>query len=133
MMTIAQTREKPPRKILVVEDSEDNRDIVVLRLKRMGSYAVLEASNGKEALELAAQSKPDLIFMDLNMPVMDGWEATSALRKTEWGKTLPVIVLTAYTTDEDRQRAFEAGCNDFIAKPILDYQIIQKKVEQLLS
>ena len=71
--------------------------------------------------------------MDLNMPVMDGWEATSALRKTEWGKTLPVIVLTAYTTEEDRQRAFEAGCNDFIAKPILDYRIIQKKVEQLLS
>jgi CheY-like chemotaxis protein len=133
MMTIAETGEKCPKKILVVEDNEDNRDIVVLRLKAMGHYEILEASNGREALKIAARSKPDLIFMDLKMPVMDGWEATKALRETEWGKKLPIIALTAHTSDEDREKAFQVGCNDLVAKPVLDYRAIQKKLQQLLA
>jgi CheY-like chemotaxis protein len=131
MMTIAETAKTPAKRILVVEDNEDNRDVVVYRLKSMG-YEILEASNGLEALKVTAQSKPDLIFMDLKMPVMDGWEATEALRKTEWGRELPIIALTAHTDEEDRQKAFQVGCDDFVAKPVLNYQAIQKKVQQLL-
>lgn len=130
-MTIAETAKTPAKRILVVEDNEDNRDVVVYRLKSMG-YEILEASNGLEALKVTAQSKPDLIFMDLKMPVMDGWEATEALRKTEWGRELPIIALTAHTDEEDRQKAFQVGCDDFVAKPVLNYQAIQKKVQQLL-
>jgi two-component system cell cycle response regulator DivK len=131
MMTIAETAKTPAKKILVVEDNEDNRDVVVYRLKAMG-YEILEASNGLEALKVTAWSKPDLIFMDLKMPIMDGWEATEALRKTEWGRELPIIALTAHTDEEDRQKAFQVGCDDFVAKPVLDYHAIQKKVQQLL-
>lgn len=130
-MAISETGKGSGKRILVVEDNEDNRDVVVLRLKAMG-YEILEASNGVEALRVSAWSKPDLIFMDLKMPVMDGWETTKALRETPWGKDLPVIALTAHTSEEDRDRAFQVGCNEFIAKPVLDYQAIQRKVQCLL-
>lgn len=120
------------KKILVVEDNEDNRELLVFRLQRLG-YEILVATNGKEALETAAQQKPDLIFMDLKMPVMDGWEATRALRETDWGKDLPVIAVTAHALDEERKKAFSAGCNGFIAKPILDYSIVQRKIEKYLG
>ncbi|MFQ5748312.1 MAG: response regulator [Planctomycetota bacterium] len=121
------------KKILVVEDNEDNREVFVYRLQRLGVFEVLVASNGKEALEIAAQAKPDLIFMDLQMPVMDGWAATRALRQTEWGKVLPVIAVTAHSNKEEREKALEAGCNDFIPKPIMDYSIIQRRIEELLG
>lgn len=121
------------KKILVVEDNEDTREILLYRLKSMGDYEVLLASNGKEALEIATQTKPDLIIMDLKMPVMDGWEATKALRQTEWGKELPVIALTAQAMERDEEKALNAGCNDYIAKPIMDYTILKKKVEKLLK
>ncbi len=120
------------KKILVVEDNEDNREIFVYRLRQLG-FEILEASNGKEAIETASQAKPDLIFMDLKMPVMDGWEATQALRQTEWGKDLPVIAVTAHAMEEERKRAMSAGCNGFIAKPILDYSIIQRKIRKFLG
>lgn len=121
------------KKILVVEDNEDTREILLYRLKSMGNYEVLLASNGKEALEMATQSRPDLIIMDLKMPVMDGWEATKALRQTDWGKDLPVIALTAQAMERDEEKALKAGCNDYIAKPIMDYIILKKKVEKLLK
>ena len=121
------------KKILVVEDNEDTREILLYRLKSMGNYEVLLAANGKEALELATQSRPDLIIMDLKMPVMDGWEATKALRQTDWGKNLPVIALTAQAMERDEEKALNAGCNDYIAKPIMDYTILKKKVEKLLK
>lgn len=121
------------KKILVVEDNEDTREILLYRLKSMGDYEVLLASNGKEALEIAERTKPDLIIMDLKMPVMDGWEATKALRKTDWGKTLPVIALTAQAMERDEEKALGAGCDDYIAKPIMDYTILKKKVEKLLK
>ena len=119
--------------ILVAEDNEDTREILLYRLKNMGDYHILFASNGKEALEIATRSKPDLIIMDLKMPVMDGWEATKALRQTAWGKNLPVIALTAQAMEKDEEKALNTGCNDYIAKPIMDYDILQKKVEQFLK
>lgn len=83
------------KKILVVEDNEDNREILVYRLQQLG-FDVIVASNGKEAIETASLARPDLIFMDLRMPVMDGWETIRALRETAWGKELPVVTVTAY-------------------------------------
>ena len=121
------------KKILVVEDNEDTCEILLYRLKSMGNYEVLLATNGKEALAMAMETKPDLIIMDLKMPVMDGWEATKALRQTSWGKDLPVIALTAQAMEKDEQKALDAGCNDYIAKPIIDYRTLQKKIENLLK
>jgi len=121
------------KKILVVEDNEDTREILLYRLKSMGEYEVLLASNGKEALEIATRSKPDLIIMDLKMPVMDGWEATKALRETNWGKDLPVIALTAQAMERDEEKALSAGCSDYIAKPIMDYAILKRKIEKFLK
>ena len=121
------------KKILVVEDNEDTREILFHRLQSMGNFEVLLASNGKEALEMATQSRPDLIIMDLKMPVMDGWEATKTLRKTNWGKDLPVIALTAQAMERDEEKAIEAGCNDYIPKPIMDYTILIEKIEKLLE
>ncbi len=121
------------KKILVVEDNEDTREILLYRLKAMGDFEVLLASNGKEALEMAEHSRPGLIIMDLKMPVLDGWETTKALRQTTWGKDVPVIALTAQAMEKDEERALDAGCNDYIAKPIMDYSILQKKIEKLLK
>lgn len=121
------------KKILVVEDNEDTREILLYRLKSMGNYEILLASNGKEALEMATQSRPDLIIMDLKMPVMNGWEATKAIRQAEWGKDLPIIALTAQAMERDEEKALSVGCNDYIAKPIMDYAVLKKKVEKLLN
>jgi CheY-like chemotaxis protein len=99
----------------------------------MGEYEVLLASNGKEALDMATRSKPDLIIMDLKMPVMDGWEATKALRETDWGRDLPVIALTAQAMERDEEKALSAGCSDYIAKPIMDYAILKRKIEKFLK
>ena len=119
------------KKILVVDDNEDNREIFAFRLEQLG-FEVLVASNGKEAIETASQAKPDLIFMDLRMPVMDGWEATRALRQTEWGKDLPVVAVTGHAMEEDRRKALTAGCNESIPKPVMDYSIIRETIQRLL-
>jgi CheY-like chemotaxis protein len=121
------------RKILVVDDNRDNRDILTFRLQLMGGFEILVASNGKEALEVAARARPDLILMDLRMPVMDGYEATQALRQTEWGKNMPIIAVTAGSTEEHREKALRVGCSDFIAKPIIDYSIIGEKIREIFS
>jgi len=120
-------------KILIVDDNRDNLDIIVRRLEGMGGFEILLASNGKEALEVAAWARPDLVLMDLKMPVMDGYEATRALRLTDWGKDTPVIAVTAYATREHREKALDAGCSDFISKPIVDYSIVGKKIRALLK
>jgi CheY-like chemotaxis protein len=121
------------RKILIVDDNRDNQDILSFRLQLMGGFEILVASNGKEALEVAARDRPDLILMDLRMPVMDGYEATRALRQTEWGRTLPIIAVTAGSTEEHRKKALRVGCSDFIAKPIIDYSIIGRKIQELFE
>lgn len=121
------------KKILVVEDNEDTREILLHRLRSMGDYEILLTANGKEALEIGSRSKPDLIIMDLKMPVMDGWEATRALRQTNWGKELPVIALTAQAMERDEEKALSAGCSDYIAKPIMDYGVLRRKIDKFLK
>lgn len=121
------------RKILVVDDNRDNQDILTFRLQLMGGFEILVAYNGKEALEVASRARPDLILMDLRMPVMDGYEATQALRRTEWGKNMPIIAVTVGLTEEHREKALRVGCSDFIAKPIIDYSIIGKKIQELFA
>lgn len=120
-------------KILIVEDNLDNQEILARRLRTLGSFEIAVACNGKEALQIASVIKPDLILMDLRMPVMDGYEATRALHETEWGKNTPVIAISAYASREHKQKALNAGCCDFIAKPILDYKQVVRAIQALLG
>lgn len=122
------------KRILVVEDNLDNRRILVYRLKRIGEFEIIEASNGEEALALVQKSPPpDLIFMDLKMPVMDGWEATKRIRELDFGKGIPIIALTAQAMAGDEQKALAAGCDDYLAKPIVDLSVVKTKMERLLN
>jgi CheY-like chemotaxis protein len=121
------------KKILVVEDNLDNRRILVYRLRRIGDFDILEASNGQEALSIVESEAPDLIFMDLKMPVMDGWEATRRIRAQESTCRVPIIALTAQAMAGDEQKALAAGCDDYVAKPIVDPNIVRYKLERLLA
>ncbi len=122
------------KRILVVEDNLDNRRILVYRLKRIGEFEIVEASNGEEALSAVQSSPPpDLIFMDLKMPVMDGWEATKRIRELEAGRLIPIIALTAQAMAGDEQKALAAGCDDYLAKPIVDLNVVRTKMERLLN
>jgi len=122
------------KRILVVEDNLDNRRILVYRLKRLGDYDIVEANNGQEALDIVQTAPPpDLIFMDLKMPVMDGWEATRRIRALDVGRSIPIIALTAQAMAGDEQKALAAGCDDYLAKPIVDPNIVKIKIERLLG
>ena len=122
------------KRILVVEDNLDNRRILVYRLKRIGEFDIVEASNGAEALAIVqTPPPPDLIFMDLKMPVMDGWEATKKIRQLDFGKSIPIIALTAQAMAGDEQKALAAGCDDYLAKPIVDLSVVRTKMERLLN
>ena len=102
-------------KILVVEDNEENWDMLSRRLQRRG-YVVVRAADGQEAVEMAARETPDLILMDMSLPVMDGLEATRRIRAR--AQTTPIIALTAHAMAGDRDKALQAGCDDYHAKPI---------------
>ena len=104
-------------KILLVEDNEMNRDMLSRRLERKG-FNVLIAVDGEKGLEVARTSMPDLILMDMSLPVVDGWEATRRLKSDDRLKHIPVIALTAHAMANDRDKALEAGCNDYDTKPI---------------
>jgi two-component system cell cycle response regulator DivK len=122
------------KKILVVEDNEDNRHILVYRLRKIGDFEILEASHGQEALEMIAQNPPDLMFLDLKLPILDGWETARRIRAMSGPiKTLPIIALTAQAMMGDEEKALAAGCDDYIAKPIVDSKIVKEKVERFLS
>ena len=103
--------------ILVVEDNEDNRDMISRRLQRRG-YMVVHAANGQEAVEMAARERPDLILMDVSLPVMDGLEATRRIRARAQTQTTPIIAVTAHAMSDDRDKALRAGCDDYHAKPV---------------
>jgi CheY-like chemotaxis protein len=122
------------KKILVVEDNEDNRHILVYRLRKMGDFDITEAADGQEALDLIAQNPPDLMFLDLKLPVLDGWETARRIRSMP-GPTshLPIIALTAQAMVGDEEKALAAGCDDYIAKPIVNANVVKEKVERLLS
>ena len=121
------------KKILVVEDNEDNRRILVYRLKKIGQFDIREATNGQEAIEAVKSDRPDLIFMDLKMPVMDGWEATKRIRVTEGGRRVAIIALTAQAMAGDEQKALAIGCDDYLAKPVVDPDIVRQKLERLIG
>ena len=120
-----------PRRILVVDDSATVRDLLVRRLGRLG-FVVDTASDGKDGLEAALRSRPDVILMDLHMPVMDGWQATRAIRDTPAGKDIPILALTAHDGSRDRSAAMAAGCTDFDSKPISMPRLLLK-IERLLQ
>jgi len=104
-------------KILLVEDNEMNRDMLSRRLESRG-YTVVMAMDGAEGVDLARDQKPDLILMDLTLPVVDGWEATRRLKADQATQNIPVIALTAHAMVSDEQKAKDAGCDDFETKPI---------------
>lgn len=104
-------------KILLVEDNEMNRDMLSRRLERRG-HQVTIAVDGQQALDLAAADKPDLILMDMSLPVLSGWEATRKLKADAATRAIPVIALTAHAMAEDEKRARESGCDDYDTKPV---------------
>jgi two-component system, cell cycle response regulator DivK len=118
-------------RILLVEDNEMNRDMLLRRLSRRG-FDVLIAENGKAGVELAASEMPDLILMDMSLPVMDGWEATRRIKADPATSRIPVIALTAHAMASDRDMALEAGCDDYDSKPV-DLSQLVRKIEQLLT
>jgi two-component system cell cycle response regulator DivK len=103
--------------ILLVEDNEMNRDMLSRRLERKG-YRVVTAVDGRQGVDLALQQRPDLILMDLSLPVLDGWEATRLLKGSPDTVHIPVIALTAHAMTSDQEKAYEAGCDDFDTKPV---------------
>ena len=104
-------------KILLVEDNEMNRDMLSRRLKRRG-YEVFIAVNGAEGVEMAHSVTPDLILMDMSLPVMDGWSATKNIKANPATQSIPVVALTAHAMSGDREKALQAGCDDYDTKPI---------------
>lgn len=117
-------------KILIVEDNEMNRDMLSRRLTRRG-YEVVVAVDGQDGLEWAASESPDLILMDMSLPIIDGWEATRQLKANPELKSIPVIALTAHAMAGDREQALTAGCDDYDTKPIELERLLTKIQAQL--
>jgi CheY-like chemotaxis protein len=116
--------------ILIVEDNEMNRDMLSRRLERKG-YKVLIAVDGEQGVAVARANAPDLVLMDMSLPVVDGWEATRRLKADDRLKHIPVIALTAHAMANDRDKAMEAGCDDYDTKPI-ELPRLLAKMEALL-
>ena len=116
--------------ILLVEDNELNRDMLARRLMRKG-YEVLIAEDGAKGLKAAAAEKPDLILMDMSLPVLDGWEVTRRLKAEPGTRAIPVIALTAHALSTDREKAMTAGCDDYDTKPV-ELERLLEKIEHLL-
>lgn len=118
-------------KILLVEDNEMNRDMLSRRLQKRG-YEIVMAFDGAQGVEMAQSAAPDLILMDMSLPVMDGWEATRRLKADPATHQIPVIALTAHAMSDDREKAMEAGCDEYDTKPI-DLERLLPKIQKLLS
>lgn len=118
-------------KILLVEDNELNRDMLSRRLERKG-FEVVMAADGQQGVDLATSEGPDLILMDMDLPVIDGWEATRRIKAGEGSRAIPVIALTAHAMIGDRDKAMAAGCDDYDTKPI-DFRRLLGKIETLLG
>lgn len=112
-------------KILLVEDNELNRDMLSRRLVRNG-FEVVMAVNGEQGIIKAKSERPDLILMDMSLPVIDGWEATRRVRAGETTSSIPIIALTAHAMSGDREKAIEAGCDDYDTKPIEMPRLLEK-------
>jgi CheY-like chemotaxis protein len=116
--------------LLLIEDNDMNRDMLARRLTRRG-YSVVQAIDGHQGIATARATPPDLILMDLSLPVLDGWEATRQLRATPETAAIPIIALTAHAFSGERERSLEAGCNDYETNPI-DFARLLDKIERLL-
>ena len=112
-------------KVLLVEDNEMNRDMLSRRLVRNG-YDVVMAVNGQEGVAMATSENPDLILMDMSLPILDGWEATRQIKANPATASIPVIALTAHAMETDREKAMAAGCDDFDTKPIELPRLLEK-------
>ena len=112
-------------KILLVEDDELSRDMLRRRLGRKG-YDVIEAVDGSQVLDIVRSEHPDIVLMDMSLPVIDGWTVTRMLKSTAETASTPVIALTAHAMQQDRERALEAGCDDYETKPIEFAQLVEK-------
>jgi CheY-like chemotaxis protein len=121
----------PGRRILLVEDDRDNFDLVSILLKNAGCL-ILGAHTGQDALEVARRELPDLILMDLSLPVMDGWTAAHELKSDQRTCAIPLLALTAHTLPGDRQRALDAGFNGYISKPI-NVQHFNEELEKVIG
>ena len=117
-------------KLLLVEDNEYNRDMLMRRLAKKG-FEVVVAVDGGEGVAKARSEKPDLILMDMHLPVLDGWEATKQLKESDDTRTIPIIALTADAMAGDREKAMEAGCDDYDTKPIELPRLLEKIQAQL--
>ena len=114
-------------KILIVEDNELSRDMLSRRLRRKG-FEVLVATDGQEGIAMAQRELPDLVLMDLSLPDLDGWEATRRLKKDVTTQHIPVIALTAHAMSGDREKAIDAGCDEYDTKPIDLRRLLSKMV-----
>ena len=112
-------------KILIVEDNEMNRDMLSRRLERRG-FTVVMAVDGQQGVEFTRSEKPDLVLMDMSLPVMDGWTATRAIKADPALASIPVIALTAHAMESDREKAMVAGCDDYDTKPIELPRLLEK-------
>ena len=117
--------------ILLVEDNEMNRDMLSRRLKRKG-YNVIIAVDGAEGISMSMAEKPDLILMDMSLPVVDGWETTKELKNNAQTQSIPIIALTAHAMTGDREKALAAGCEDYDTKPI-EFKRLLGKIKALVS
>ena len=121
----------PVAKILLVEDNEMNRDMLSRRLQRKG-YEVVMAEDGAQGVALARNETPDVILLDMSLPVIDGWEAARQLKSEAATRGIPIIALTAHAMSGDREKALEAGCNDYDTKPV-ELPRLLGKIEALLE
>jgi CheY-like chemotaxis protein len=119
-------------KILYVEDNDDNVYMLKIRFELLDGFEVLVAENGETGYATALAEKPDLILMDLDLPVVDGWEATRRLKSNPATSGIPIIALTAHAMSGSREKALAAGCDDFDTKPV-DFDRLMKKITQLLA
>jgi two-component system cell cycle response regulator DivK len=120
------------RKLLYIEDNEDNLYMLTLRFDVLGGYEIISASDGAEGIAKAAAERPDLILMDLNLPVIDGWEATRRLKADPATRDIPIIALTAHAMAGDREKALATGCDDFDTKPV-EFDRLLTKIRQALA
>ncbi|MES2121562.1 MAG: response regulator [Chlamydiota bacterium] len=117
-------------KILLVEDNELNRDMLSRRLQRKG-FVVVTAVDGQQGVAMAESESPDMILMDMSLPILDGWAATEQIKANPKTQAIPVIALTAHAMTSDREKALQCGCNDFDTKPI-DFVRLLDKIQKLL-
>ena len=119
-------------KVLYVEDNDDNVYMLKMRLELLGDFEVLAAENGEKGCEVAATERPDIILMDLEMPVVDGWEASRRLRANPQTRDIPIIALSAHALAGEREKALAAGCNEFDTKPI-EFDRLVATIRQVLA